>query len=217
MAQTNRIAATLAMGIALAASSPAAAQDRLARNPSINSVHQPVVQRTDFVLDLGAANGVPQAELYRLADWFDTLRLGYGDRIYVDGGYSDQRARQDVAGVAAEYGLLLSDGAPLSAGAVQPGTVRVIVSRSTASVPGCPNWQDAGDVGMRITTATNFGCATNSNLAAMVADPADLVLGQYGSRATDTATATKAVDAYRRRVPTGYSGEVKSESAKGGK
>lgn len=216
MAQTKTIAATLALGIALAASGPAFGQDRQGRNPTINSVHQPVVQRTDYLLDLSAANGVPDSELYRLADWFDALQLRYGDRVYVDGGYVDERARQDVAGVAAEYGLLLSEGAPVTAGGAQPGTVRVVVSRSTAFVPGCPDWRESSNIGARVTTSTNFGCAINSNLAAMIANPEDLVLGQTGVGGGDAATASKAIKQYRTAPPTGAQG-LKETVTKGGK
>jgi pilus assembly protein CpaD len=216
MAKKRTIAATVALGIALAASGPALGADRQGRNPTINSVHQPVVQRTDYVLDLSAANGVPDSELYRLADWFQALQLRYGDRVYVDAGYRDDRARQDVAGVAAEYGLLLSDGSPVTAGGTQPGIVRVVVSRSVAFVPGCPDWRESYDIGARVTTATNYGCAINSNLAAMIANPEDLVLGQTGEGGGDAATASKAIKQYRTAPPTGASG-LKEVSSKGGK
>ncbi len=211
---TALIAAALTLGV----SAPAAAQHRSSWNPTLYSVKQPVVQRTDYVIDVATTgSGVADHDLHRLAQWFDSLRLGYGDRVSVDtGSYNDPRARQDIAGVAAEYGLLLSEGAPISAGGVQPGSVRVIVSRSVASVPGCSDWSEAPEIGNRSTTSSNYGCAMNSNLAAMIADPADLVLGQSGSVAVDSATSNKAVDAYRKRTPTGSSGEVKSESSKGG-
>ena len=215
MAQKTFVAAMLALG--LAAPADAGWRDRL--NAGVNSVNQPVVQRTDYVLDLASGgSGIRDVELGRLADWFDSLRLGYGDKVAVDpGSYDDPRARQDIAAVAGQFGLLLSRAAPVTAGTVQPGFVRVVVSRSTASVPGCPDWSEAPEIGNRITTASNYGCAVNSNLAAMIADPNDLVLGQIEGSGGDAATATKAVDAYRRRIPTGYSGELKSESSKGGK
>jgi pilus assembly protein CpaD len=215
MAKTKTIAAILALGTALAVSGPAFGADRQGRNPTIYSVHQPVVQRTDYLLDLSAANGVPDSELYRLADWFDALQLRYGDRVYVDGGYADERARQDVAGVAAEYGLLLSDGAPVTAGGAQSG-VRVIVSRSAAYVPGCPDWRESQNIGARVTTSTNFGCAMNSNLASMIANPEDLVLGQAGVSGGDAATASKAIKQYRTAPLTGAGG-LSATSSKGGK
>ena len=187
-------------------------------NPSVYSANQPVVQRTDYVLDVNSTgNGITVSERERLAEWFETMQLRYGDRISVDqgNGYNDPAARQDVADVAAEYGLLLSDGAPISTGMVQPGSVRVIVSRSTASVPGCPIWEDEL-VGAPERTSTNYGCATNSNLAAMVADPNDLVLGQAGAIRGDAATASKAIRQYRTAPPTGAAG-LQDVTTKGSK
>jgi len=184
------------------------------RNPSLNSANQPIVQRSDYVLDLGTSgSGLAPSEATRLSQWFASLGLRYGDRVFLDGsaGYVDTASRADVARIAGAYGLLLSEGAPVTAGTVQPGSVRVVVSRTEASVPGCPNWEK-GELNVRTaTTSPNYGCAINSNLAAMIADPNDLVLGQTDSGSADAQAANKAVKAYRDRVPTGASGEVKVE------
>src|SRR3546814_2293771 len=112
--------------------------------PRLSSVNQPVVQRTELVLDLNTTGcGWPASEQERLAAWLDSLQLGYGDRVAIDqAGYVDSASRHDVAAVVGRYGLLLSEGVPITAGAVQPGSVRVVVSRMTASVPGCPIWED---------------------------------------------------------------------------
>ena len=218
MTRLRTSAALLALGLAVSGCSPA--DQGLAPgayNPSLSSVNQPVVQRTDYVLDLASGDGIGGAERDRLSAWFQTLRLGYGDRIYVEDGadYGDGRARQDIAAMAAGYGLLLSDGAPITAGSVQPGSVRVIVSRSTASVPGCPIWEDP-QINAINSTPTNFGCAVNSNLASMIADPNDLVLGQTGSDEADGATAAKAIKLYRETAPTGAKG-LSSTVTRGGK
>ena len=217
MAKTKTTALIAAL-LALSVSGPAAAQDRYNWNPSLNSVNQPVVQRTDYVIDLASTgSGLSEGELHRVSEWFDSLRLGYGDRISVDtGSYDNARARQDLAAVAADYGLLLTEGAPVTVGAVQPGAVRVIVSRSVAAVPGCPNWSEASEAGNRNTTGSNYGCAVNSNLAAMIANPEDLVLGQVGVGSGDAATASKAIKLYRTTPPTGAQG-LKETVTKGGK
>jgi pilus assembly protein CpaD len=55
-------------------------------------------------------------------------------------------------------------------------------------------------------TSPNFGCAINSNLAAMVADPQDLLEGKKGSGETVIATSNKAISTYREAVPTGAAG-----------
>jgi pilus assembly protein CpaD len=214
MVRFKSSAALLALAASVSACGPVTNGITPISNPSLYSANQPVVQRTDYVLDLASTGaGLPLSERARLSDWFETLQLGYGDRISIDeaGGYADARGRQDVADVAAEYGLLLQDGAPITAGAVQPGAVRVIVSRTVASVPGCPIWEDEL-VGAPERTSTNYGCATNSNLAAMIADPNDLVLGQIGRGSGDAADAAKSVGVYRNRTPSGTGGALKSES-----
>ncbi len=214
MGRIKSTAAVIALAAATAACGPETNRLTPVSNPSLYSVNQPVVQRTDFVMDFySAGSGIPEGERLRLADWFESLQLGYGDRVAVASGpgYADPKTRQDVADVAAEFGLLLSGGAPVTAGPVQPGSVRVIVSRTSASVPGCPTWEDEL-VGAPEQATTNYGCATNSNLAAMIADPNDLVLGQQRAGVGDPVEAAKAVNSYRTRAMTGFSA-LKSEKA----
>ena len=180
----------------------------------VAAVNVPVVSRADYALDLAAPGGsLPTSEAGRLDGWFRSLQLGYGDSIYVDGPDA-YGAKADVARVAGQYGLLLSNGAPVTAGAIQPGTVRVVVSRARASVPNCPNWSVPSQPNLQNASMSNFGCAVNSNLAAMVADPVDLVHGREGSGVGDTQTATKAVETYRSAKPTGAGG-LKDINTKG--
>ena len=199
--------ALVGLGLSACASGPRGALTPT-NNPSVYSVHQPVVQRTDFVLDLDASgDSLTVAERARLAAWFDSIEIGYGDQFYVEESrdYATPGARADVARVLGQYGLLLRDGAPIAAGAVAPGTIRVIASRATASVPGCPNW-DNPEVAPTVNTSANYGCATNSNLSAMIADPNDLVRGRTGSVNGGADTASRAVRVYRGRTPTGSQG-----------
>ena len=208
MARFKSSAALAALAVFATACGPETNRLTPVSNPSLYSVNQPVVQRTDYVLDVSSTgSGIPAYERQRLADWFDTLQLGYGDRVSIDeaAGYADPATRQQIAEVAADYGLLLTQGAPVTAGRVQPGSVRVIVSRSSASVPGCPIWEDEM-VGAPERTSTNYGCATNSNLAAMIADPNDLVLGQTGSSQGNSTAGNKAIKLYRDTLPTGSKG-----------
>lgn len=209
MSATKSFAAIAALGLGLAGcASPPTGGLTAVSNPSVYSVHQPVVQRTDFVFDVATGDeGISAGEQARLDAWFQSIDLRYGDAVAVDHsrGYESEAARRDVAAVAARYGLLLSDGTPVTNGAVAPGTIRVIASRATASVPGCPNWggTEIHDMG---TTSANYGCATNSNLAAMVANPNDLVEGQDGSVTRSAGTATRAIRGYREGQPTGRQG-----------
>lgn len=205
------IASLILIGAALSASA-ADARHRPARanNLSLYSYNQPVVQRIDYVLELGNPGpGLPVSERARLRAWFASLGLGYGDSVAVESLYGSDPARADVARIAAEYGLLLSESVPVVAGTPQPGSLRVIVSRSVAHVPGCPF---ADEHQGPTPTSSNYGCAVNTNFAAMIADPNDLVLGQAGSVAGDPATAAKAIKTYRDAKPTGSNGLTNASS-----
>ncbi len=57
-----------------------------------------------------AACAIPEQK--RLADWFETMDLGYGDRVALDGSITSQALREDVAAIASRHGMLLSEGAP---------------------------------------------------------------------------------------------------------
>ena len=170
----------------------------------VAAVNVPVVTRADYVFDASAPGGqLAPGETARLNAWFAGMDLGYGDSIYVDGPYE---ARADVAQVAGNYGLMVAPGAPITTGALNPGAVRVIVSRTRASVPNCPNWSLPAQPNDQNRTMSNFGCAVNSNLAAMVANPQDLVHGREGTGLGDSQTSSKAIGVYRKAEPTGTKG-----------
>jgi pilus assembly protein CpaD len=178
------------------------------------STHVPVVTTADYVFDAAAPDGaLASGEQQRLDGWFQGLGLGYGDAVYVDNG--SEPARTQVAEVAGRYGLLVQQGAPVTAGMVAPGSVRVVVSRRRAEVPGCPDWHRASQPNWENKSMSNYGCAVNSNLAAMVADPADLLHGRSGDPAVDSATAAKAVQFYRNQAPTGTKGLQDVNTKKG--
>lgn len=208
MYRISTIAAVAALGLGVAGCAPSNAPLSVNNNPSLYSVHQPVVQRTDFVIDLATGEGgVPDSELSRLDAWLASIGARYGDWIAVDqaADYANPEAWADVSRVAAARGLVLADGAPVTAGQVPPGMIRVIASRATASVPGCPAW-NADKLDPTPLTSPNFGCATNSNLAAMIANPEDLVVGQDPSTRGSATTATRAIRTYREQQPTGRQG-----------
>lgn len=185
-------------------------------NRGLESVHQPVVSRTDVALDVATGgNGLAPGEQQRLAGWMASLRLGYGDHVAIDDPSPyGTGVRDDVSREVSRYGLLVSDEKPLTDAPVAQGMVRVVVSRMTAGVPGCPDFSRANAPEFEGNTTSNYGCAVNSNLAAMVANPADLVRGQIGSGVNDPLTSDKAVNTYRRQTPTGAGG-IKTESAGG--
>lgn len=178
------------------------------------AVNVPVIVHSDYVFDAAAPGGsVPSSEQARLDGWFAGLGLGYGDAIHVDSSSPD--ARSDVAKVAGKYGMLVSEGVPVTQGAVAPGTVRIVVRRSRAEVPGCPNWSRAAQPNYNNRSMSNYGCGVNSALAAMVANPQDLVHGREGDPYVDAAAASRGIGVYYSTPPTGKKG-LQDVSVKGG-
>lgn len=172
----------------------------------VAAVNVPVVTTANYVFDASAPGGaLAPGETERLNSWFSTLGLGYGDTIYVDGADS-YAARNQVAGVAGNYGMMVQAGSPVTPGAVAPGNVRVVVARRRAEVPNCPNWNVPSQPNIENRSMSNFGCGVNSALAAQVANPEDLLHGQEGGVVADAMTGDKAVNMYRRQAPTGTQG-----------
>jgi pilus assembly protein CpaD len=170
---TATLAITLSGCTGMGATSP---------NSTVYSVNQPVVERSTYVLDvnLDGYAGIPDSERSRVTEWFDALQLGFGDRISIDygDGVSSASADQDVSDLAALHGMTINKTAPATAGNIAAGTARIVVTRSTASVPNCPNWSKTTEANYNAGNHPNYGCAVNGNLAAMVADPEDLVRGR---------------------------------------
>lgn len=174
----------------------------LGSNTSMYSVHQPVVERTNYAIDVNVdGNGISADEQRRIGEWFDAIQLRYGDRVAIDYGsdYLSASAKDAISDAVAERGILLGDTAPVTTGQVIPGTVRVVVTRSTASVPTCPDWRTKSDSNFNTSNHSNYGCSVNSNLAAMIADPEDLVRGRKDT-ALDSNSGTKAVNTHRTKT-----------------
>ncbi|WP_374409100.1 CpaD family pilus assembly protein [Pelagerythrobacter sp.] len=207
----------LAVAVAFSLGLSLAACGGMPQNRSLYSTKQPVVERTNYVLDVQVGpGGLSIPERQRLADWFEAMGLRYGDRVAVDDPATGGAARGAVAELAARYGILLSEGAPVTVGHVAPGSARVVITRSSAEVPGCPDWSAKSDMNYSNGTSPGYGCGVNSNLAAMVANPEDLVNGQKGTGETVVMSSTKAISSYREQAPTGEDGLAASGTGTGG-
>jgi pilus assembly protein CpaD len=207
-----RSAIALSLGLALAGCGG------MPSNASLDSTHQPVVTRTNYTLDLTSGpGGLTLSEQRRLAGWFEAMDLRYGDRITIDDPVGSGASRAAVEAVAAKHGLLVGGEAPVTPGNVNAGTVRVVVTRSSATVPGCPDWSAQSDTNFGNGTSSNYGCASNANFAAMVADPEHLLQGARSNGETVVMSGNKAIDAYREAKPTGEAGLKEVSSSEGGK
>jgi pilus assembly protein CpaD len=174
-------------------------------NRSVNTVKAPTVQSTQLAHDVRFAgyDSLAADQARGLAEWLESIDIAYGDRISVDdpidAGASARRAA--IAGVVARFGLMVENAAPVTA-ALPAGTARVVVTRTKVSVPDCPDWRRKSNPELEASTMSNYGCATVSNIAAMVADPNDLIDGQ-GYTGADGHATSKAIAVFRERKPTG--------------
>ena len=209
----RQIAGALALSIAL---STAACSGPAWDNTSLYSVRQPVVARTTYTLDVASGyEGLSVPEQQRVSGWFESMGLRYGDRVSIEDPVASGATKAAIAGLAARHGILLAEGAPVTEGFVQPGTARVVITRSSASVPNCPNWERKTDSNYANATSPGYGCSINGNMAAMIANPEDLIAGQKGTGETVIMSSTKAIETYREKAPTG-TGELKAPSTAGG-
>ncbi len=203
-----RAAIALSLGLAIAGCGG------MPGNRSLESMHQPVVQRSLFTLDLTTGpGGLNYSEQQRLNGWFEAMGLRYGDRVMLDDPLQSSATRSAIEAAASRYGLLVGAEAPVTPGYVNAGTARVVVSRSKAYVPGCPDWSANSDANLANATSSNYGCATNGNLAAMVADPEHLIRGDSNKSDTLVSRSTKAIDTLREMKPTGSEGLKQTSSS----
>lgn len=71
----------------------------------------------------------------------------------------------------------------------------IVIQRS---IPNCPSWVVPNMADSNVSQTSNFGCASQRNLAIMVADPSDLLRGKKLSPANSEHT-TNALNRYYRR------------------
>lgn len=212
IATKSKLAGALAISLSLALG----ACGGMPQNRSLDSVKQPVVERTNYSLDVNTnPDGLSVTEQRRLAEWFDAMDLRHGDRVSIDDPMANGATKGAIGELAGRHGIIVSEGAPVLVGQVNPGQARVVITRATASVPGCPDWSVKSEMNYTNGTHPGYGCAINSNLALMVANKEDLIKGQAGSGETVVMSSTKAIDSYRDQKPTGEGGLTKSATSGG--
>jgi type IV pilus biogenesis protein CpaD/CtpE len=98
-------------------------------------------------------------------------------------------------------------------------SVRVTVGRFIARGPDCPDWTHPSAAGSKNQASSNHGCSDKANLAAMIDDAHDLVVGRgSGSRLSGEAgvvSAQKDVDAVKAYTGTGAVGAVLAPAGSG--
>ena len=177
-----------------------------ALNTGLETIYKASVNFEDFSHLVQLRSGTLSAqEDAALSAFLRSTGVTYADRITMQTSEVSNAAqsRAAVDTVLSRIGLTISS-VSLNA-SVAPGNVKLIVSHSSVALPQCghfdrgvsPNWQNQ--------TMPDYGCATRSNLASMVANPADLVSGTpLGS--ISAAAVAKPVESWNVLIQTGVVG-----------
>jgi len=155
------------------------------------------------------------AEVGALNDFLAQGGIARGDAVLVErhaGALDDKRMARLTAALARQgltTDIALTD-------TVAPGEMRLTVQHYVASVPNCPNWTKPPGNDFANTLPSDYGCAVATNLAAMVADPRDLLVGrESGPIWGDAALAP--IQRYRTdKVKPLISSDASSSGAQGG-
>ena len=145
---------------------------------------------------------IPASERARLLSFLETVRPAGRDSIRLE-GHADERAselynlelaasrNERVEALLEEVGLgdlYITTVAYGEAVPAVPSTgpaawrlnrrVELVLERHLVTLPACPDWSRETSTDFSNQPYSNFGCATQTNLGLMVAEPKDLVRGR---------------------------------------
>lgn len=187
----------------------------------LSPMHRSEVSLTRFAHDMrvGSDGRLGKEEQGRLYAFLQRVDVRYGDEIQLDAGErKDTAATQTLVDAALyPYGLRVIPQA-IAIGDMPPqDTVRLVVTRHLAKPPGCPNHSQPNSPNYANAPMSNWSCSIRTNLAAQVADPADLVNGKKHAGPV-SAESERAIDNFRTRELTGSQalGDTSTGDAVGG-
>jgi pilus assembly protein CpaD len=118
-----------------------------------------------------------------------------GDMVTVASAGTSTLAAQRQAAIVVDLKHRHIRAVPATDVALAFDGVSVRVGRTVVTAPRCPDWSKPEADNSTNSPSSNFGCATESSLALMIADPADLVRGKPGGPA-DGAVLARGVEMY---------------------
>jgi len=139
-------------------------------------------QTYDVRFDPGK-DALSPAEQKRLAEFVANEDIGHYDEITLaSGNGADAKsaglAARRAASVAAYLRGLHLKSAPDGVLAAPVDQVTISIARYVVVTPQCPDWRKPSEDDPGNTPSSNLGCANETNLGLMVADPRDLVVGK---------------------------------------
>lgn len=145
---------------------------------------------------------IPASERARLLSFLETVRPAGRDSIRLE-GHADERAselynlelatrrNERVEALLEEAGLGDLHITTVAYGEAVPAVpstgpaawrlnrrVELVLERHLVTLPACPDWSRQSGTDFSNQPHSNFGCATQTNLGLMVAEPKDLVRGR---------------------------------------
>jgi pilus assembly protein CpaD len=159
----------------------------------------------------GSARLLP-ADAAQLRAWATAGAITPGDRVSVAASGPPEIAAARFAALSQELLRYKIAATSLTLPSVPPNRAIIDSVRYLVTTPPCPNWSKPPDGDFTNQTDSNFGCANASNLALMVANPADLVAGRELAPA-DGSIAAGAVQRYETGnvyTPTTFNSAVSS-------
>jgi pilus assembly protein CpaD len=157
------------------------------------------VQLASFDYEIYFARGakaLTSTQSAGLASFLRTSGIGEGDSVTVEGSGASSLGAAREAAVVAELKRLRIDAVSGTDPKLAADALRVHADHAVATAPTCPDWSKPEPDEPNNTTSSNYGCATAANLAAMIANPADLVKPKENGRA-DGAVLAQGAELYR--------------------
>jgi pilus assembly protein CpaD len=183
--------AACAIGLA-GCQEPPAPEPKLLAEPSAIQVDKKTEAHTVMLDSAGRAGDL---ERRRLAAFISDIVGRDPAAVHVTIQGSQPAARLDgVAKLVVQQGI---DPRKITLAVAQgpQRSVTVLAEKYVAEAPECPAWDTGPAATNNNSTRANLGCVNLSNLAAMVADPHDLIAGNSSTKA-DGQTSAAAVQRY---------------------
>jgi pilus assembly protein CpaD len=183
----------LVLGLALAGCAPSASEWTPAEAPTVlRTTHLRYHYLAAFA---PGSDQLGRNEDDKFAAFLARAGVRPGDRLYLVPAASDRLAAARIDRLARELDRrgLGAETLPAASG-VAADHLLVLADRYVVTLPACPNWTKDPIVQHDNRPASNFGCATATNLGLMIADPRDLEVG----RTLGPADAEPTIDAVAR-------------------
>jgi pilus assembly protein CpaD len=166
-------AAFITLALAACGGSPAPV------NSGLSPTRIPTVSVDQVTHNLYFANNrISGPEEAALMAFLRTVGPRFADRISIEDA-NPENADERVAALTKILGRMGVGVAAVKRGAdLSPGAARIVVSRASVTPDQCPDWNDETLITYKGAASSNYGCATRSNLARMVADPTDMLEGR---------------------------------------